>query len=373
MTANKSLSWGLVVSTYQREKILPLCLKLAVEQTRKPTEIIIIDASNNWKDTRDKVIADIALRSSDIRWVYTSAEQRGTTLQRNQGLQLAMADVVFLIDDDSLMYPTCAEEIMRVYEADIDGTVKGVQAQLVDNPPSDVVISDSKKQTGWSEKWYSNFSSFTNLIWKHLLLMNAEVLCIPYDGDFPKHQIPALAKKLNVHPVKLFHGCRMTFRRSAILKELFEPLLRYYAITEDMDVSYRVSRHGLLLEAVDAKLHHFHSSTGRLSRYKVSALSGLNQAVCLRKYSNNLKRDKQLFYRLTARRILAEILKDALSRRWSLPQARGLFFVLRHSSKVFTLPDRELAEWYPRFQHEFLMAGSLVDLQESVVLQQNVR
>lgn len=368
MTVNKLLSWGLVICTYQREKILPLCLQLAVEQTRKPIEIIIIDASNNWKDTRDKALSDIASSSSDIRWVYTSAEQAGTTVQRNQGLQLAKADVVFLIDDDSLLYPTCAEEIMRVYEADVNEKVMGVQAQLVDTPPSDVVISDTKKQTGWSEKWHSSFSSFTKIIWKHLFLMNAEVLCLPYDGDFPKHQISASVKKLNVHPVKLFHGCRMTFRRNAILKELFEPLLRYYAITEDMDASYRVSRHGLLLEAVDAKLHHFHSSTGRLPRYKVAALSGLNQAVCLRKYSNDLKRDKQLFYRLTARRIFAEILKDALSRRWFLPQARGLFLTLRYSSRIFALPDRELAEWYPRFQREFLMAGSVSELQEPVAI-----
>jgi glycosyltransferase involved in cell wall biosynthesis len=57
-------------------------------------------------------MAEIASISSDILWVYNSAEHRSSTLQRNQGLQLATADVVFLLDDDSLMYPTCAEEIM---------------------------------------------------------------------------------------------------------------------------------------------------------------------------------------------------------------------------------------------------------------------
>jgi GT2 family glycosyltransferase len=363
MIVNKSLSWGLVVATYQREKVLPLCLKLAIEQTRKPTEIIIIDASDNWESTRDTVMAEIASKSSDIRWVYTCAEHRSSTLQRNQGLQLATADVVFLFDDDSLMYPTCAEEIMRIYEADTEGVVKGVQADSVDHPPSELVTSDSKKQTGWSEKWFSYgiISFFQRLIWKHLFLMDAGLLFLPYDGDFPKHEIPASVEKLNVHPVQLLQGYRMTFRRDAILKEIFEPLLRYYAAGEDLDASYRVSRHGPLLVALDAKVHHFQSASGRLPRFKVSVLSALNQALCLRKHSSDLNRNRQLFYRLMARRVLAETLKDALSRRWDLPQARGILVALKYSSKLFTLPDEELAEWYPFFQHEFLVSDSLID------------
>jgi GT2 family glycosyltransferase len=363
MTANESLSWGLVVATYQREKVLPLCLKLALEQTRKPTEIIVIDASDYWEDTRDKVMTEIASKNSDIRWVYASAENRSSTLQRNQGLQLATADVVFLFDDDSLMYPTCAEEIMRVYEADTEGVVQGVQADSVDNPPLELVTSDSKKQTGWSENGFSFviISFLQRFVWKHLFLMDAKLLFLPYDGDFPQHQIPASVEKLNVQLVPLLQGYRMTFRRDAILKEIFEPLLRYYAAGEDLDASYRVSRHGPLLVALDAKVHHFQSAGGRLPRFKVSVLSALNQALCIRKHSSDLKHNRQLFYRLMARRMLAETLKDALSRRWDLPQARGIWVALKYSSKLFALPDEELAEWYPYFQHEFLVSDRLID------------
>jgi GT2 family glycosyltransferase len=356
MIVNKSLSWGLVVATYQREKVLPLCLKLAIEQTQKPTEIIIIDASDNWESTRDTVMAEIASKSSDIRWVYTCAEHRSSTLQRNQGLQLATADVVFLFDDDSLMYPTCAEEIMRIYEADTEGVVKGVQADSVDHPPSKLVVSDSKKQVGWSEKWFK--SRAYRFLWKHLFLMDTELNFLPYDGAFPKHEIPASVRKLNVQSVKLLEGFRMTFRRDAILKEIFEPMFLYYAAGEDMDASYRVSRHGLLLEAVEAKVHHFKSAGGRLSRFKVSVLAALNQALCLRKHSSDLKRNRQLFYRLMARRMLAETLKDTLTRRWDLPQARAIWVAIKYSRKLFALPDEELAKWYPDFQREFLVLDS---------------
>ena len=37
------LTWALVIATYQRAHILPRCLRLAVQQTRLPTEIIVVD------------------------------------------------------------------------------------------------------------------------------------------------------------------------------------------------------------------------------------------------------------------------------------------------------------------------------------------
>ena len=358
MPMNKPLSWGLVIATYQREKILSQCLQLAVEQTRKPSEIIVIDASDNWQSTRSQVMGEIASNYPEIRWIYQAASPRGLTLQRNQGLELSTADITFLLDDDSLMYPTCAEEIMRVYDADTEGVVKGVQSILAPTLPSAVTVDDIPKAVGsHRDQWIPGIESFQRFIWRHLFLMDADFLCIPYDGQFPSYTVPGAISHLNVRPVKIFHGCRMTYRREAIAQEQFEPLLLFYALLEDMDASYRVSRHGMLLEAADAKLHHFQSNSGRLSRYVVSVLSAMNQAVCLRRYSNDLSRDRDRFYWLTARRVVAEIFKDGLSRRWSFPQVRGLLLALKYSPQVFKLSDEELTYWYPCFQKELIASG----------------
>jgi GT2 family glycosyltransferase len=352
-----SLSWGLIIPTYQREKILPTCLQLAVNQTRQPVEIIIVDGSDHWQATRDQVMAEIAIQAPEIRWVYVAADCRSSALQRNQGIALATADVVFLLDDDSFMYPTCAAEIMRVYEADPDGAVQGVQASLASASPTEVTVSDIQKATGWSSEQVSRFGTLKTWIWKHIFLMNAELLCIPYEQRFPTHLLPAAVERLQVYPVKLFHGCRMTFRRLAIAAEGFEPLLMYYAICEDMDASYRVSRRGALLEATEAQLYHFHSSSGRVSRYTVSALSALNQALFLRKNSDCLGRDQRRFYVLTLRRLVAELFKDALSRRWSLPQVRGLLTALRYAPTLFAMPSADLEPWYPSLQKQILEAN----------------
>jgi GT2 family glycosyltransferase len=355
---NQPLSWALVVATYQREQILPQCLQLAIAQTRQPAEVIVVDASENWEKTRDRVIAEIAATAPHIRWEYVPATHRGSTLQRNQGIDLATADILFLLDDDSLMYPDCAEQIMKIYEADRSGEVKGVQASLVEATPSDVIVNDTTKPAGW--QWGKSLpvtATLVNFVWKHIFLMNNEVTCVPYAGDFPQYQVPISLRDLDAHPVRLFHGCRMTYRREDIAGERFEPLLLYYALNEDMDASYRVSLRGMLLEAGHAKLCHFQSNSGRLSRYIVTILASLNQAVCVQRYSQNRQRDRRRFYVLNTRRILAEFCKDGLSRRWSFPQLRGVLTSFRYASYIFQLSDEGLALWYPQFQKVLIETG----------------
>jgi glycosyltransferase involved in cell wall biosynthesis len=116
-----ALTWALVVPTYMREDVLPRCLRLGAAQTRPPLEIV--DSSPGRKSTRERILREISPLWPGIRWHYVEAERRSITSQRNQGVRAASADVVFLFDDDSLMYPDCAAEIMRVYDADTGRSV----------------------------------------------------------------------------------------------------------------------------------------------------------------------------------------------------------------------------------------------------------
>src|SRR6185312_14717864 len=101
-------AWALVLSTYRRPDVLALCLRAALEQTRPPREVIIVDASPDWRASRDHVMAEIAPLRPGVRWQYVEAERRSLPAQRNQGIALSTAPILFMIDDDSLMYPDCA-------------------------------------------------------------------------------------------------------------------------------------------------------------------------------------------------------------------------------------------------------------------------
>jgi GT2 family glycosyltransferase len=360
MTTKNALSWSMVVATYRREKILPIALDFAVRQTRPPKEIVVVDASESWQATRDLILSTIAAEHPEIRWVYVEAESRSLTLQRNQGIPLATSDVLFLIDDDSMMYPDCAERIMEVYEADRDHRIMGVQSNFVDQlPPQSGSIEDSRQKVGISETLLA--PSGRKFLWKHrffrrLLIMDTKEHFIPYEGYFRDYPLPDAVGELNVVPVRIFDGFRMTYRREVFAKEVFEPLFLYYAVAEDSDLSYRASRHGALALAVDARLHHYQSGSGRLSMVQVSALAGLNMALCLRKHSSDLRRDRPRFYGSILHRMFAQSIRDLTNRRWSLPRMRGLLLALRYAPKLFAMSDRDLTEWYPNLQRKLIRA-----------------
>ena len=121
--------------------------------------------------------------------------------QRNQGIALATADILFLIDDDSLMYPGCAGRIMAIYEADRDGAVAGVQATLAAAPPGDLEVADGRKKTGYGavpEVRGGRLRTVKEALWRHLFLMDAPTLFIPYDGAYPRRPLPSAIARLGV-------------------------------------------------------------------------------------------------------------------------------------------------------------------------------
>ena len=45
------LSWSIVVATYNRPDVLKISIELALNQTLRPKEVIIVDASEYWRET----------------------------------------------------------------------------------------------------------------------------------------------------------------------------------------------------------------------------------------------------------------------------------------------------------------------------------
>ena len=350
-------SWALVIATYDRAEILEHCIRLAVEQSRPPAEVIVIDAGANWRETGESIRREVLARHSGIAFAYEPAAEKSLTVQRNQGVGLTRSDVLFLIDDDSLMHPGSAAEIMAIYEADTAGDIVGVQANLADDLPPGIAIQGERKAVGASKLGPrggpSALLALGDWLRRKVFLMDAGELFIPYDGA-------AHEASLRVHMPEgaerthLFHGCRMTFRREAVVREPFDPILRSYCPGEDLDASYRISRHGALVTARRAMLHHYQSAAGRTNRYQVTLLSALNQAVCIRRHSADPGARRAEFGNLMRRRLLAEFLKDLLSRRWNLPQMRGLLAARRWTGAIFAMSDGELESWYPDMQRRIL-------------------
>jgi glycosyltransferase involved in cell wall biosynthesis len=354
MIKERSLTWSLVVATYKREKILPICLALAAKQTRPPKEIIVVDASPYWHDTKEKVMADVASAHGGIRWEYRKAAAASSAVQRNQGVKLSTSDILFIIDDDSLMYHDCAEKIMDVYEADVLEKVAGVEAQNVGEPPiAPGLLSEYKKSSkSFYSEWYDPF-----LLKLAPSLYSLKAHFLPYDPQYPSHAIPKeLAQNMNICPTILFEGYRMTFRRKYIEKEPFEEMLMGPSRAEDLDISYRISRRGALLISQDARLYHveFPSGDCRHNRFFISLTTALNMAVFHAVHGEDARRSEEKLRNWIVKRTIVSSAKDIITGRWSVPRGRGHFTALLHLHDIFAKDKEELKRWYPHFQQRLI-------------------
>jgi GT2 family glycosyltransferase len=344
-------TWSLAIATYRRGYILPTCIRLACEQSRPPEEVVVVDASPDWEATRAVVRAQLAQAHPAIRLVYVAAARASSAAQRNQAVDLARADIVFMLDDDALMHPGCAAEIMAVYEADAEERIAGIQAVLSTSLPGDIDRSDyaGLRYEGVVD---GSFGGSRNPLHRfgHKLL-SAEDFIVKYDDEGAEAPLPAAVAKLPVARTDVLAGMRMTWRRRIIGEVRFEELLHRYAVYEDYDASLRAARHGLLLTALQAKVCHLKSAGGgRLSRRDLAYVSSLNWAVLLRINADDPGRAEQDYRRKLLQNAWIDLLRDILRRRWRLPHFRGRVAGLRMLRSIFRRSPTELREWYRTYQ-----------------------
>lgn len=348
-----SLQWSVVIPTYQREPVLLRCLHWITQQTLLPKEIIVVDASPNWHETHTKVMSGLAAQFPTIHWHYVAAKRASSAAQRNQGIELNTADIVFLIDDDSYMYPNCAEEVIHIYTADTEQQVAGIMPFLNPLPPEIGIQTSTQLITHSLLKQYWLKLKTSLRHWAKRMIKDDDIF-IPYDFSYPSYQVPESLKQFDVYCVPMIHGARMSYRREILAKIRFEEMLARYAVNEDNDVCYRASRLGMLLHAMRPQICHLHASSGRLSRFTVTVLWGLNQVALHRLHSADLTHFQHLFVKLLWRRLFTQAIKDILDRRWTLPAMRGIWYVLRHYQMISQRTPDELHDWYPQFQQTLI-------------------
>jgi GT2 family glycosyltransferase len=349
MSNQERLAWSLVISTYKRAHILPRCLRLAAEQTRPPAQVVVIDASPDWADTRELVAQEFASKYPSIALIYAKANVASLTAQRNQGIDLATGEVVFLIDDDSLMYPDCAEEVMKVYELDKANAIQGVSAIGVPAPPD--AGPESAPARGGVAAVRPKQTPLRRLF--KTLLATKQTYFLPYDADYPARPIPEHLSHA-VKRIRVMAGYSMTFRTPVVKQERFSELLSRYAAGEDQDLSYRVSRHGALVNAAKAKLCHLEISGGRLSPFHVAILAALNPAVLQQFHSPDRALVNRRWRGILGRRVVIYLLKDLADGELKFSRTRGILFALGQLREVYKRTPGELETWYPQFQRDLL-------------------
>lgn len=344
-SANLS-TWCLCIATYNRAPALRRCLEFALAQDRPPSEVVIVDASNDWEQSKAWALGELAAKYPGIRWVYEPAAVRSLTHQRNQGLALATSDVLFMIDDDSFLFPGSAAEVMRVYDADPEHRVAGVGLVLDPRLPD---------EPGTASEPPPAQRSLRDRLKKELeRMLEVEKLLLPYDSTYPDHEIPQSVLALGAVRCRYLHGMRMTYRREVIQKERFDEMLQRYAAAEDLDASYRASRHGALVHAPGARLHHAQDPSARLSRFTRNALGLTNLAALYRLKGHDPESMLRSLRARMVRRLLVDVARDLSRSRFDVPCARADLYALNQLKRFSELDRDQLMSWYPAFQRDLI-------------------
>jgi len=341
-------TWALGIATYNRRDVLLDCLRLAAEQSRPPAEIIVVDASSDWDVTRQAVMEGLAPQYPAIQWCFEKARMASAAAQRNQCLELATAQVLFLFDDDSLMYRDCAEKIMRLYELDTEGEIVGVSAMLAPRPPQESAMADDAGRIE-AERAAPTKDNRSGLMTRLRKLLKADMVFVPYDEQCVMRELPAKFDGMGYGYRDAMAGMTMTVRRGPAMQERFDEVIRDRG-PEDNDLSCRLLRHGAIGTVLDAMIFHVGSPAGRFSAYSREATDRMGPLVLHRLNAKDLDLSKRLNRATLRRRLFVGFLKDLKGRQWHLPYARGAWIALRYINKIYAMEPVALRAWYPKMQ-----------------------
>ena len=353
------LSWSLIVCTYKREQVLPRCVRCAVASSRRPAQVIVVDASPYWERTRDAVLGEFEKSNPDIQFLYLGARRASLTAQRNQGLEHCTSDVAFMLDDDSLLFADSAERIMEVYEADVNKEVVALTPVFVPEVPDahlKIVTPGhpARGHVGGDESRANPLRKILRrVLWSDLMLL-------PYDGDRRLRGVPAHLQGFGLIPAHFSTGSA-TFRTQAVAEAGFEEMLERYAAGEDWDISHRIRHRGLIAFCPGARQCHLEAPGGRLGRETVFTLRYLNFMALHVLHSTDVRRSRREYRQLLWRRVVSEALADLAKGRWRMARARGTWRALRMLPEMFAKTPQQMRVWYPQFQRELIQANARQD------------
>jgi GT2 family glycosyltransferase len=340
-TVRTDLKWGLIVCTYNRKHFLMKCLKHTLSQSRPPSEVVIVDASDYWQDTLNEVMKTYKDFWKEIRLVYEPAKVRSSAHQRNQALDLSQSDVIFSLDDDIYMHPNSADTIMDAYERDVDEEIALIGGHFVDSNPDEKELVPAES----SEAEHTSLVGRIRTNLEQQLSLDAHF--VPYDKPVNRMDPPPKSTHgLEVFPSGLVSGGRTTFRRRYGIQVHWSPLLRYYATHEDSDFSYRMSHHGRILVAPKAAFFHADGNERRLNRFKVNTIRVRNLMALHRVSSTNRLRSSCRLLASFCFFIGLYLLIDPARKRFSFPIVRAYALGAALIPVFMFFPFRDFSAWY---------------------------
>lgn len=120
---------SIVVPTYNRAHLIPLCIASVLQQTYTNYEVIIVDDHST--DDTDRVVREFL---GDPRIQFHRLESNsGPAIARNRGIAHAKGEFIAFLDSDDLWFPEKLATQMRLIEAEtLDWTASQIEDANID-------------------------------------------------------------------------------------------------------------------------------------------------------------------------------------------------------------------------------------------------
>lgn len=234
------MRYDVVIATRNRPESLRTCLELVEQQTEPPVRVIVVDSSDDHDAVEGIAISG---RDKSIEWRFVRSATRSAPYQRNLGVAHVESEVVFVPDDDSMLFPGTAAEVMSAYRADTLGQVAAVGAAFSDRSP----MIDRKPQIRRSQAFKQRLEPARDAC--------EGFLCPKPFESYPRslwarRSIPDWVDGGRYSLVSSIGGYRLSLRAEVAREHPFDETMGYrigYALHEDMELSMRLQRLGYLL------------------------------------------------------------------------------------------------------------------------------
>ncbi len=245
--------YAIVVATRNRLDMLRASLPLFVAQTHPATRIVVVDRSDDHNAVR--ALCDQIAESSSVPFNVLHGEAANLPSQRNQGLALVREPVTVFPDDDSLWFSDTAEQLLRVYDEDVDLRYGAVSAVDVYSAPGEVAVDVPPPRRRLTER--AAIMAARNRVEAALVPQPFEV----YGRDRTAQLVAHAETERLSHPlVGTIGGYRMSFRTEVAQRLRFDEVLGSrvgYGTHEDKDMALRVLRDGSLIAVAEgARVFH---------------------------------------------------------------------------------------------------------------------
>ena len=285
---------SVLIPTLRRPGPLRETLESILAADPLPDEVIVIDGDAGGSAA---TVVDELRPANGKPALKVIASHPSVTHQRNEGIDAAEGDVLVFLDDDVAIDPKLFATLARAYAE--DGIV-GATGR---------VIEPAAHRIGGHQ----------SVIRRILFTGVQEGFFAPF--GYPRYVVDLDTKR----EVEFMPGCLMSVKRDAARRIRFDEELTGYALAEDEDFSYRLSRAGRILYLPDAVVVHKKTGFATANALEFGRKVVVNRTYLFRKnFRPNLWKWLQfilLFLLLLGHRLL--------NRQWA--GARGLLQGMREA------------------------------------------